>query len=207
MPNSLAATRARILDVTRARLADRSGDRISLRDLAAKADVSAARIVQCFGSKDELVFEARVLEVADNIRADVAHAMEHAEGFSQVEWFLRRYVERRLLTPWVTKDTHSTSWHWTRAQFTGFLSALEPANHMIKQACRKEWGLGETGFEPLFVEAATMARGVMVEALHEAIIFNQPASQVASSVVGATSAILDHTRRTIASRAALSTGD
>lgn len=121
-----ARTRARILSATEELLSAHSARDLKVRDIAAKAGVSASLVVQYFLSKDALVLDVglrRLAEFAEpEAGADAAAAVAAMLTADQRNAALMREVMRQ-------------SWWWSRESERAFQDALAPRREALKRAC------------------------------------------------------------------------
>lgn len=127
-------TRERILEAAEAALETQSSRLIQLRDIAAQVGVSASLIVQYFGGKEELVFEASMRRVIRGTQDQVAAL--NALPLEQVtlDTFVRTFVERDFRQPHVGRDLLSQSWWWSKKHELRLLEAVRPrleAAHIV----------------------------------------------------------------------------
>jgi AcrR family transcriptional regulator len=173
MPNS-NATRARILAAGRERLETRSARFVSLREIAADADVSAALIVQMFGSKDELVFEVRLQQVETEIRQDLAAARLAGSGAQPLFAFFDSRIARRMASPWVIKDIQDNAWQWSGDQHARFERMFHPVGDLLA-AVMGELSRNTERAPGMSIEHfGTLARMTCESILHRAFSFNLP---------------------------------
>jgi AcrR family transcriptional regulator len=126
-------TRARILDAAIELLAKKSAQFIQLRDIAERAGVSASLLVQYFGSKEELVFEARLARLTTE--TETLFAKFHEPGSkAPVAEVLRVCVEHDLSVPAATKDLMSSRWWWTDADEERYREAIKPRAEAMRRA-------------------------------------------------------------------------
>lgn len=126
-------TRARILDAAVELLARKSAQFIQLRDIAERAGVSASLLVQYFGSKEELVFEARLARLTVETEQLFARFAEPSAKPSVGE-ILRVCVEHDLSVPAATKDLMSSRWWWTHDDEARFREAIKPRTDAVRRA-------------------------------------------------------------------------
>jgi AcrR family transcriptional regulator len=106
-------TRERILEAAEAALETQSARIFQLRDIAAQVGVSASLIVQYFGGKEELVYEASLRRLARN-STDHVTALD---ALPKAQWTIRNFiaatVERDYRYSHVGRDLFSQSWWWS----------------------------------------------------------------------------------------------
>lgn len=120
-----ARTRARILSATEALLSAHSARDLKVRDIAARAGVSASLVVQYFLSKDALVLDVGLRRLAEfeapEAGADAASAVAAMLVADELNAALLREVMRQ-------------SWWWSSESEGAFQDALAPRREALKRA-------------------------------------------------------------------------
>jgi AcrR family transcriptional regulator len=175
-------TRARVYDAATRLLKGRPSSEVGLRSIADASGITAGRIVQLFGGKDELVFAVRLGELTERIHLDVASVSGQAPDRRRLFAFLHRHVEHALANPWIRRDLHEGAWRWTPAQQRAFDEATSPVDQLVRQTCMTEaWSPGRID-ERALDGAVWMARAAFDRVLHRAVVLGSSATATLSGM-------------------------
>jgi AcrR family transcriptional regulator len=187
-------TRARILEAAVELLEKKSSQFIQLRDIADRAGVSASLLVQYFGSKEELVFEARLVRLASETEQGFTSLAQAGQKVS-LEEVLRRCFEHDLNFPAATKDLMSVRWWWTKEDEERFRKALTPRFEAIRRSLMRELG-GES--EQALSAAYSHVLMVYQEILRDGCVSGKTADQAMAQLKSLLAPILSAYRQEIA---------
>ncbi|MFZ4069332.1 MAG: TetR/AcrR family transcriptional regulator [Caulobacterales bacterium] len=126
-------TRERILEAAEAALETQSSRNIQLRDIAAQVGVSASLIVQYFGGKDELVFEASLRRMARNSDDQIANLTTLQLDHMSFDAMINIMLERDFRHAHVGRDLLSQSWWWSKRHEQRFQDVLAPRVALIQK--------------------------------------------------------------------------
>lgn len=149
-------------------LEKKSSQFIQLRDIADKAGVSASLLVQYFGSKEELVFEARVARLEAETMRHFGGAGEAKGGFWET---LRACFEHDLAASAATRDLMSTRWWWTKEDQLRYSEATAPRTEALRRALAREL---ETKSDDALALAYKLTTMLYAEVLRDACLADTP---------------------------------
>ena len=163
-------TRGRILAATEELLSEQSARDLRVRDIAARAGVSASLVVQYFVSKDALVLDVGLRRLA---------AFETPPTTSGLHETVAAMVRTDLANAALLREVMRQSWWWPRATERAFQSALAPRRAAIQSAAPHA--------KPAQVEAAVCR---YFDQLRASLIEDINAKDCAAAVTSAVLAIL-----------------
>jgi AcrR family transcriptional regulator len=191
MKRTKVETRARILEAAQELLEKRSSQFIQLRDIAQRAGVSASLLVQYFGSKEELVFEARIARI--QLESEQHFAPLASKTDLSLDRVLRAFFKRDLDFSAAAKDLMSLSWWWTQDDEKRFLEALRHRYRAIKAALRNEFAVGVSD-EARIRTAAELVAVLYVHVLREACMGDSTVEQAMKRLNGLLAPVLAPSR-------------
>ena len=185
-------TRERILEAAEAALESQSSRNIQLRDIAAQVGVSASLIVQYFGGKDELVFEASLRRMARNSDDQVASLAALQLEHLSLEAIIKVLLERDFRHAHVGRDLLSQSWWWSKRHEQRFQDVLAPRMARIQNALQAFIGAGSE--TDVTVELRVLT-DIYYAALREAWIYEHSVSETIAALAPRMALVIDPLRQ------------
>jgi AcrR family transcriptional regulator len=191
-------TRERILEAAEAALESQSSRLIQLRDIAAQVGVSASLIVQYFGGKEELVFEASLRRLIRNSQDQVATLSAIPPERMTLALFVDTLVERDFRHSHVGRDLLSQSWWWSKKHELRLLEVIKPRLDAAHRALAAITGAPADA--DLSVELHILS-DIYYAGLRQAWIFEMPAADAAAAITSRMARVVEPLRLSFAKSA------
>lgn len=129
-----ARSRRRILDAAMAALTEADGARVTVRDIAARAEVSPGLVMQHFGTMSDLVLEVFIEANADLDALLAAAAASARDVRERVTTAFRRLAERDLSRRHLSGRMMACAWTWSADQEARFRDSVRALTSRLVEA-------------------------------------------------------------------------